>query len=162
MTKEEKIYFKSNLKAIIENYKVLKYWSKYGTNILVKDEHYDWKWFLNSKQPTLSDICKHLIYSWCRCSCIGNRLKKYEMIPSKWNVKQAYCFLSIVKHENVDDNSDYEELFKKYKGDELYTNAKIFESDFKEFVERYANNLNIVKLLEKPLTEKELLKYKNL
>lgn len=163
MTKEEKVCFKNNLKSIIENYNVLKYWAKHGTSIQVKDEKYYWRWYLSTRRPTLSDVCKHLIYSWCTGCCKAeDYLKKYEMIPTKWHIKQVYCFLSILKHEDINDETNYENLFIKYNADRLYYYARTFENDFKRAIERYTNNSFVVKSLENPLAEKELEKYSKL
>lgn len=158
VTSDKNRCFNDNMKRIIENYNIIKYWAKHGTNIKLKSDTF-WKWNhpFKTAEPYLSDVCKHILYTWLHIASNNNLDHKYEMIPGKWNVQQAQLFSRIIRKEfihtfdngikEVDIELDFEDLFNRYsEAQNIYANTRVFKQYFERFYERYGNENRVVKV----------------
>lgn len=147
----------ANMRRINKNYNVIKYWSRKGSNIKLKEnDRYIWRF--DTKQPYLADISKKILYSWITTAKPDVFDYKFEMIPSKWHVKQAQLISKIIRKEfahafnntikEIDIELNFKELFEKYKeAKEIYANTDIFETNFINFYNRYGKENYVVELL---------------
>lgn len=161
VTSDKNRCFNDNMKRIIQNYNIIKYWAKYGTNIKLKSDSF-WKWHhpFKTTEPYLCDVCKHILYTWIHIAKKEYRDHKYEMIPGKWHSKQAQLFSRIIRKEfihtfdngikEVDIELDFDYLFNRYpEAQNIYANTNIFKIYFERFYERYGNENRVVKVHDK-------------
>lgn len=154
-----------NMRRIVNNYNVIKYWAKLGVNIKLNDQY--WKWKFNTATPSLSDVCKHILYTWVKLAHPSKFEYKMEMIPGKWECKFALMMSSISKKEflfetryqSKEFNIDYNYLYSKYNGDKLFANVDIFKAYFDKFYNIYANEEYKVKELKKDTFKDEVKAY---
>ena len=152
-----------NIRRIYKNYNLLKLLAKSSTRVQISNDFY-WRYILHNPIPSLSDICKHLIYTNFFYVYKGeNYYIKYAIFPSKRHIKECQIYNSIIRKEsNIIKDADYDRLFNDYDANKLFYNINVFKKYFKEFYDYYSKPENLVEILDKDSLVKWLEMYTKL
>lgn len=152
-----------NIRRIYKNYKLLKLLSKTALNIKIINNFY-WSYILDNFSPSLSDVCKHIIYTkFCYVHTEKNYYIKYGLFPTKLHIKEFQIYNNIIRREfNKEKVIQYDDLFVKYHVDKVFANVDIFKSCFEEFYEYYCNSKHLIEILNEDSIFKSLEEYTKL
>lgn len=139
-----------NIKRIYKNYNLLKSFAKSSTRISIPNDSY-WRYILHNSSPSLSDICKHLIYTdFFYVYKSEDYYIKYAIFPNKRHIKECQIYNSIIRKEsNRIKDADYDRLFNDYDANKLFYNINVFKKYFEEFYDYYSKPENLVEILDK-------------
>lgn len=139
-----------NIRRIYKNYNLLKSLARSSTRMTIPNDSY-WRYILDNSSPSLSDVCKHLIYTDFFYVHKGENYHiKYGIFPSKRHIKECQIYNSIIRREfNKIKDTDYDRLFRDYGADKLFYNANAFKNFFEEFYNYFCKPKNLVRILDK-------------
>ena len=139
-----------NIRRIYKNYNLLKLLAKSSTRVSIPNDSY-WRHILHNSHPSLSDICKHLIYTDFLYVYKGeNYYIKYAIFPSKRHIKECQIYNGIIRKEfNRIKDVDYDRLFNEYDVNKIFYNINVFKKYFEEFYNYYSKSENLVEILDK-------------
>lgn len=140
----------TNIRRIYKNYNLLKSLARSSVSMKVPNDRY-WSFMLGNPSPSLSDICKHLIYTkFFYVYERENYYTKRELFPLRMHIAEYQVYSMIIRHElNRTSDIQFDYLFEKYQAERLFQGTDSFKHYFEEFYEYYCKPGVLVELLDK-------------